>query len=148
MSPSWMMVCLHALQCLAFLKVFTRNVWEWRASNSSGCRKTTTKDKRGGMLVSKCCDQLGFHWVQVVWLILPLFKCRCFTKKKKTGSADLNSWSALCLIKSVSFWLLFSFTAFVFYFSLFPAALLVFLCNFFANSCIYVKCLWGPLKML
>ncbi len=40
MSPSWMIVCLQTLQCLAFLKVFTRNVWEWRASNSSGCRKT------------------------------------------------------------------------------------------------------------
>ena len=50
MSPSWTMVCLHTLQCLVFLKVFTRNVWEWRASNSSGCR-TTTRQKRWNVSV-------------------------------------------------------------------------------------------------
>lgn len=45
-SPSWMMVCLQTLQCLAFLKVFTRNVWEWRASNSSGYSEEKKERKR------------------------------------------------------------------------------------------------------
>lgn len=38
-SPSWAMLCLQTPQCLAFLKVFARNVWEWRTSTSSGCRQ-------------------------------------------------------------------------------------------------------------
>lgn len=85
MSPSWMMVCLQTLQCLAFLKVFTRNVWEWRASNSSGCSKENNnkRQKEVECLVSKCCDMMGLQWVQVVWVLLDFFlKRRCFAKYK------------------------------------------------------------------
>lgn len=46
MNPSWMMVCLQTLQCFAFLKVFTRNVWEWRASNSSGCSQENNNKRQ------------------------------------------------------------------------------------------------------
>lgn len=46
MSPSWMMICLHTLQCLAFLKVFARKVWEWRASSSSGCSSANNNNTR------------------------------------------------------------------------------------------------------
>lgn len=46
MSPSWMMVCLQTSQCLVFLKVFTRNVWEWRASNPSGCRQENKRKQK------------------------------------------------------------------------------------------------------
>lgn len=48
-SPSSPMICLQTLQCLAFLNVFTRKVWEWRASSSSGCsseRATKTKEMK------------------------------------------------------------------------------------------------------
>lgn len=49
MSPSSLMISLQTLQCLAFLNVFTRKVWEWRASSSSGCsseRAIKTKEMK------------------------------------------------------------------------------------------------------
>lgn len=71
MSPSWLMICLQTLQCLVFLKVFTRKVWEWRASSSSGC-KTGKRPKKclkkGEMLASKSRSLINF-WVQVVAVI-------------------------------------------------------------------------------
>lgn len=70
MKPSWTMVCLQTLQCFAFLKVFTRNVWEWRASNSSGCSQENNnkRQKRWNVSLKKKCCKL--HWVQVAWVIL------------------------------------------------------------------------------
>lgn len=95
MSPSSTMICLQALQCLVFLKVFSRKVWEWIASSSSGCGSQMEKKKK-----RKTEDNVSFvksSTGQTVTVITRFEACVLFLIKKQHTHKHLDLKSVMTL---------------------------------------------------
>lgn len=102
------MICLQALQCLVFLKVFSRNVWEWRASSSSGCdsQNGVEKKKERGHNVS--FQNLQTQWTRSPDGGAPL--CVVWEKQHTNKHRDLESyqpwpfsWDTNCIFFPILF---------------------------------------------